>query len=205
MSEGPAEILRRAAMLLRERAEAATPGPWERPLDVERACFVGAALPDDELPTGHESGIIQDYGQRGYLGRYVGQRERCEVVAAPTMSDGSFIRGSLVPQGETRRPPSRSGWDLDYIASMHPVVGLAVARLLATTADLAAEALHVGTPECVHDEPCRCERRPSWGCDRCGEWLGGGCRCWDEPLAIACAYLGCTLAAIAVTAEGRVA
>ncbi len=42
------EILRRAAKLMRERAEAATPGPWERPLDVRHKNAVIAALPDGE-------------------------------------------------------------------------------------------------------------------------------------------------------------
>jgi hypothetical protein len=35
MSETPAETLKRAAKLMRERAEAATAGPWEHPLENE--------------------------------------------------------------------------------------------------------------------------------------------------------------------------
>ena len=42
----PAQELREAAKLMRERAEAATPGPWERPLDVRHKNFVMAALPE---------------------------------------------------------------------------------------------------------------------------------------------------------------
>lgn len=194
MSEGPAEILRRAATLLRKRAEAATPGLWERPLDIRTKDIIIAALPEDEAPRRWQDGTIpaDAASWSGPTGRYAGQRERCVIASVPANNITGFDR-------------KRSGRDLDYIASMHPIVGLAVAKLLATAADLAADALHVGMPECVHDEPCRCERSPSWGCDRCGDWLGGGCRCWDEPLAIACSYLGCSPAAIAATAEGRVA
>jgi hypothetical protein len=41
----PAETLRSAAKLMREKAAAATPGPWERPLDVRNKAIVMAALP----------------------------------------------------------------------------------------------------------------------------------------------------------------
>lgn len=190
--ESPASVLRRAARTVREKAEAATPGPWERPLDVRHKCFVGAALPGDEYPHDHISGIIQDYGQGGYRGRYIGQRERCEVVSAPTWGNGKFYRGSFIPPGETRRPPSRSGRDLDYIALMNPLVGLALADWLDVTAVRVTEYVRLDTPECAHED-CACERVPAWGCDWCGCWLdGGGCTCWDAALNVARACLQAT-------------
>ena len=115
-TDTPADELRAAAKLIRERAEAATPGPWERPLDTRHRNFVGAALPANE--TGRwEGGIIPGYMTSGYLSRYVGQRERVCVVSCESWSDGHFVR-------------KRSGRDLDFIAGMHPGVALAVADLL---------------------------------------------------------------------------
>jgi hypothetical protein len=117
MTETPAETLRRAAALMRSRAEAATPGPWERPLDVRDKNIVGAALPDDEKPRSWEDGIIPSYMTGGYLGRYAGRRERVAVVQCGTLSDGSHSR-------------KRNGRDLEHIAGMDPLVGLAVADWL---------------------------------------------------------------------------
>lgn len=113
------ETLRAAAKLMRERAQAATPGPWERPLDTRHKDFVMAALPADEEPRTWEGGIIpaQFSTHKGPTGRYAGQRERVGVVSAAIMSIGGFIR-------------KRSGRDLEYIASMHPLVGAALADWL---------------------------------------------------------------------------
>ena len=73
---------------------------------------------------------------------------------------------------------------------MGPLVGLPLAAWLEATADDAAREIKNDIPECAHDEPCRCKHVPSWGCDRCGEYLApGACSCWDKALAVARAYL----------------
>lgn len=121
MTETSAGTLRRAARLIRKLASEATPGPWERPLDVRNKDIVGAALPDDEEPRSWADGIIPDYMTRGYLGRYRGQRERVSVVHCATDSLGTHLR-------------KRNGRDLEYVAAMHPGVGLAVAAWLDSAA-----------------------------------------------------------------------
>lgn len=114
--DNPVADLREAARLMRERATAATPGPWERPLDTRHRNVVGAELPGDE--TGQfKDGVVPDYMTSGYTGRYRGLRERVCVVSCETWSGGAFTR-------------KRNGRDLEYIASMHPGVALAVADLL---------------------------------------------------------------------------
>jgi hypothetical protein len=117
MSE-PSQELREAAKLMRERAEAGTPGPWERPLDTRHKNFVMAALPEGEQGS-HTDGMIpaEFSSHKGPTGRYAGQRERVGIVSAAIWSIGGFVR-------------KRSGRDLDYIASMHPTVTLAIAKLL---------------------------------------------------------------------------
>lgn len=117
--ESPAAVLRRAAALLRKRAGTATPGPWERPLDTRSKSIVGAALPDDEEPRTWKDGIIPEEFSKytGYSNRYSGQRERIVIAQCPTGSDHSHER-------------KRNGRDLDYIASMDPRVGLALADWL---------------------------------------------------------------------------
>lgn len=97
--------LREAARLMRERAEKATPGPWDRPLNVRYKNVVTASKPDDEPRD------------------YVGDRpERCCVATVPTWSTGRHTR-------------VRSGRDLEHIASWHPGVALAVADWLLETAE----------------------------------------------------------------------
>lgn len=125
----PAETMRAAAKLMRERAAAATPGPCERPLDTRDKNFVMAALPDGEEGS-YRSGIIpaEFARHKGLTGRYAGQRERVSVVSAAIWSSGGFIR-------------KRSGRDLEYVASMHPLVGAALADWL----DAAAQAWDEGT------------------------------------------------------------
>lgn len=119
VTESPAELLRRAAALMRKRAEAATPGPWERPLDTRSKSIVGAALPDDEEPHSWKDGIIPEEFSKypGYSNRYAGQRERIVIAQCPIWSDHSHER-------------KRNGRDLEYIASMDPRVGLALADWL---------------------------------------------------------------------------
>ena len=124
--ESPAETLSSAAKLMREMARAATPGPWERPLDTRNKDIVGAALPGDEKPRSWEDGIIPGYVTGGYLGRHAGQRERVSVVHCSTWSDGSHAR-------------ERNGRDLEYIAAMSPPVALAVADWLDDEAGKAAQ------------------------------------------------------------------
>lgn len=127
MSEHPADTMRRAAGLMRKRAGAATPGPWERPLDVRSKAIVIAALPMDEEPRQWIDGIIPDNAAtwKGPTGRYAGQRERTVVASVPANNITGFNR-------------KRSGRDLEYIASMHPVVAQAVAEWLEAEAADAA-------------------------------------------------------------------
>jgi len=108
---------------MRERAQAATAGPWERPLDTRYKNLVIAALPDGEQGQ-HVSGRIpaEWSSHKGLTGRYADQRERVCIVSAAIYSIGGFMR-------------KRSGRDLDYIAGMHPGVALAVADWLDKFAD----------------------------------------------------------------------
>jgi hypothetical protein len=130
--------LRAAAKLMRERAMAATPGPWERPLDTRHKNVVIAALPEGEQGSWISGTIPAEFASHsGITGRYAGQRERVSVVEANIWSIGGFTR-------------KRSGRDLDYIASMNPVVALAVADWLdneaAATELVAAEGPAIGLP-----------------------------------------------------------
>ena len=120
----PAALLRRAAGLMRKRAEEATPGPLERPLDVRSKAIVIAALPMDEEPRQYLSGIIPAgfASHSGPRGRYAGQRERVAVVSAPHNNITGFDR-------------KRSGRDLEYIASINPLVAAGFAAVLEAAAD----------------------------------------------------------------------
>jgi len=114
----PAETMRAAAKLMRERAVAATPGPWERPLDTRHKNFVMAALPDGEEGSYRSGTIPAEFASHnGPTGRYAGQRERVGVVSAAIWSSGGFMR-------------KRSGRDLEYVAAMNPLVGAALADVL---------------------------------------------------------------------------
>jgi len=178
VAEHPAEVMRRAAARLRKLAGDATAGPWERPLDTRHKDFVGAALPDDEQPRTWRDGIIpEEFSQYpGYQYRYAGQRERVCVVQCNTCSDGSHDR-------------KRNGRDLEYVAAMDPIVGLALARWLEAEAARCAENVSEDRPECAHDY-CACEKPLMSYCDTCGEWLDGTCKCWTGALATARAILG---------------
>lgn len=102
----PADELRQAAALLREVAAAATSGPWHRPLNTRYKSTVTGALPE---------------GERGNwidgIDPTTGEREQCTVALIPTWSTGRHSR-------------QRGGRDLEYIATMHPGVGLALADWL---------------------------------------------------------------------------
>ena len=142
----PAEIMRSAATMMRERAEAASPGPWHQMCMGSDGCQV--------LNDGH-------------------LRERKHVAWSG------------------RKEWKADHADAEYIASMHPLVALAVAGWLNETALDAAENVKADTPECVHAEPpCDCDTSPRWGCDRCSGWLGADCHCWDDALSVARTYLG---------------
>lgn len=186
-TETPAAQLRAAAKLMRERAEKATPGPWERPLDVRHKNYVMAEMPEGEQGSWADGTIPAEFAShKGPTGRYAGRRERVGVASAAIWSIGGFLR-------------NRSGRDLDYIASMHPLVALAVADWLEDVATDAGELLKLDTPECAHDGgDCYCRpMAPEWGCDRCGEYLTpGACTCWDKALAVARTYLGETERAV---------
>lgn len=86
----PVEELRAAAAKLRKRGGEATPGPWDRPLNIRYKNVVAAAKPDDEQ------------------GKYLdGRPEQVGVVMLNTWSDGTFMR-------------KRGGRDLEWIALAHP-------------------------------------------------------------------------------------
>jgi hypothetical protein len=91
--------LREAARLLRDRAQAATPGPWEHTEHGQGGSFMGC-------------GQVITWGDGVEGGN----------IAAPS--------GDLYPRGGYS--PSE---DMAYIATVHPGVGLALARLLDEHAD----------------------------------------------------------------------
>ena len=67
--------------------------------------------------------------------------------------------------------------DAEYVASMDPAVGAALADWLEATAAEADDLIKPAMPDL-------------WGCDRCGEYLAPGCcQCWDKALTVARAYL----------------
>lgn len=111
----PAEELRAAAVRLRKIAADATPGPWQRPLNTRYKATVTGPLPEGERGT-WIGGNHPD----------TGEREQCTVAMVPTWSNGKHSR-------------QRGGRDLEYIAAMHPAVGLALAELLDTAAEYVAE------------------------------------------------------------------
>jgi hypothetical protein len=104
--------LRAAAQRLRALAEAATPGPWHRPLNTRYKSTVTAALPE---------------GERGQwldgVDPSTGERERCTVVMVNTWSNGTHARGP------------RAGRDLEFIAAMHPGIALTLAAWLESAAE----------------------------------------------------------------------
>lgn len=102
----PADELRAAAALLRERATAATPGPWHRPLNTRYKSHVSAPLPDGERGSWIDG-----------IDPTTGERERSTVVSVPIWSDGRHAR-------------KRGGRDLEYIALMDPALGLLLADWL---------------------------------------------------------------------------
>lgn len=101
----PAEELRGAATRLRKLAVDATPGPWIRPLNTRYKATVTGALPDGERG-----------GWLNGIDPATGEREQCTVAMVPTWSNGRHTR-------------QRGGRDLEYIAAVHPAVGLALAEV----------------------------------------------------------------------------
>lgn len=91
------EDLREAARLLRERAEAATPGPWAHAGDGDTFMGCGQVITVDRDLWGGD-------------------------IAAP--SGDLYPRSGYSPQD-----------DMAYIASMHPLVGLALAEAFELEAD----------------------------------------------------------------------
>lgn len=104
-TDTPEQELRSAAAILRETANAATPGPWERPLNVRHKHVVTAAKPDDE--------------QGQYLD---GRPERVGVVQLNIWSGGAFMR-------------ERGGRDLEWIALANPALAEPLAAWLDRAAD----------------------------------------------------------------------
>jgi hypothetical protein len=111
MSETPAETIRRAATLLRERAEAASKGPWKSWLE----------------------------------GR--DRRSGASAISTPDFDGGDIY----VTVGENCHPKWEA--DQDFIASMHPGVGLAVADWLESRAADAKGAYQSFSGE-WHFGPC---------------------------------------------------
>lgn len=132
----PADELRTAAQQLRKRATAATPGPWQRPLNTRYKCTVTGALPE---------------GERGQwidgIDPATEQRERATVATIPTWSNGRHSR-------------QRGGRDLEYIASMHPGVGVAVADWLDAAA-VGYDATVKGAAG-VWSDPADAAERDTW-------------------------------------------
>lgn len=119
----PAVRLTAAATHLRTLANAATPGPWSRPLNTRYKASVSAPLPEGEQGA-WLTGIDPE----------TGKRERVTVVAAPTWSNGKHTR-------------KRSGRDLEYIAAVGPQVG---ALLVAWLDSAAFDAQMIGVdPEAL--------------------------------------------------------
>jgi len=143
----PADELAAAAQALRKLATDATPGPWQRPLNTRYKATVTSSLPE---------------GERGsYIDGTdptTGERERCTVAMVPTWSNGRHSR-------------QRGGRDLEYIAAMHPGVGLALADWLDATATEVAAA--EGTEYELHSS-------------------GGVFSSWEAALAVARQILGTT-------------
>lgn len=107
----PTDELRTAAATLRKLAVDATPGPWHRPLNTRYKATVTGPLPEGERGNWID-GIDPE----------TGQREQCTVATVPTRSNGKHSR-------------QRGGRDLEYIAAMHPTVGLALANWLDSAAE----------------------------------------------------------------------
>lgn len=105
----PADELRIAATKLRKLAADATPGPWRRPLNTRYKATVTGPLPEGERGAWID-GIDPE----------TGEREQCTVAMVPTWSNGRHSR-------------QRGGRDLEYIAAMHPGVGVAIAEWLERT------------------------------------------------------------------------
>lgn len=105
-----ADELRTAANRLRKLIADATPGPWRRPLNTRYKATVTGPLPE-----GERGGWIDG------IDPATGEREQCTVAMVPTWSNGRHSR-------------QRGGRDLEYIAAMHPDVGLGLADWLEATA-----------------------------------------------------------------------
>lgn len=113
--ESPAETVRRGAEEMRKLASDATPGPWQRPLNVRNKAIVTAPLPENEPSSNWVDGINPT----------TGEREQCGVVMVNTWSDGRHYR-------------KRSGRDLEYVAAMDPSVALLIADQWDAVADVMA-------------------------------------------------------------------
>lgn len=107
----PSDELRTAATRLRKLTADATPGPWIRPLNTRYKSTVTGPLPEGERGSWID-GNDPD----------TGEREQCTVAMVPTWSNGRHSR-------------QRGGRDLEYIAAMHPGVGLALAAWLESEAE----------------------------------------------------------------------
>ena len=107
----PSDELRTAAQRLRKLADDATPGPWQRPLNTRYKATVTGALPEGERGSWLDG-----------IDPTTGEREHCTVAMVPTWSNGRHSR-------------QRGGRDLEYIAAMHPTVGLVLADWLDSAAE----------------------------------------------------------------------
>lgn len=76
-----ADLLRRAAAKIRETAQAATPGPWDRPLNTHNKAAVTALLPDDEPSKWRDRQPPKGEGP-----------ERVVVAQVPSWSSGEHLR-----------------------------------------------------------------------------------------------------------------
>jgi hypothetical protein len=163
-----ADTLRAAAKLMRERAEAATPGPWWS--DDSDQCWrlhgVHAVIPAAMFP-GTDEVMIPE------------QVMNHQILKAPK---------SGTPYAEYW--PHEA--DAAQITSWHPLVALAVAEWLEGIAAHVADELYEATAdaECCGTPGACSGHRGILTCNKCAEPFPEYCHCWDAPLKVARAYLG---------------
>lgn len=132
MQETAAEFVRKAATLLRERAEAATPGPWDynsyNAVSARRA--EGTTTDDDwegqQIEAGHT--LMCHGGSPCPIGDCIGYEFGCRL--GPEAYDRDRLVCS-VPAHAGDTAVRRHKADAELIEAMHPGVALALAGWLA--------------------------------------------------------------------------
>ena len=200
MTDSPAALIRRAAALMRERAEAAKEltgdghgewFPWDTVRQTEWRRHPEPVPVADDGPFGTGETVMEE-GRHEPNGEAFVAYTRWTHDSEESWHEPEFFTGPI------------PGPLAEHIASWHPLVALAVAGWLEDAAEDAGRELTWEIPSCTHeDSPCDCDLTPGWTCDRCCEWLGGDCDCWNRPLAVARAYLNETDETTATAGEGN--